>query len=82
MKQGQRVINLFKGIKGSENKFYGREAVILSKDWEGNDYYAFYPNCALGWLPSEEEEEVLESLGIDEFGTIGFVFNEFCELVD
>ena len=79
LQRGQRVVNTFKGLRGSENPFLNREATILGKDWEGCDYYAFYPNCALGWEPTEEDYEVLEELGIEEFGTIGYIFQEFCQ---
>lgn len=77
LQRGQRVVNTFKGLRGSENPFLNREAIILGKDWEGCDYYAFYPNCALGWEPTEEDYEVLEELGIEEFGTISYIFPEF-----
>lgn len=77
LQRGSKVVNTFKGIKGSENKFFGREAIIISKDWEGDDYYAFYPNCALGWDPTDEDYEILEELGIEEFGTISYIFKGF-----
>ena len=77
LQRGQRVVNTFKGLRGSENPFLNREAIILGKDWEGCDYYAFYPNCALGWEPTEEDYGMLEELGIEEFGTIGYIFQEF-----
>lgn len=77
LQRGQRVVNTFRGIKGSENPFLNREAIILGRDWEGSDYYAFYPNCALGWEPTDEDYEVLEELGVDEFGTMGYIFSSF-----
>ena len=79
LQKGTKVVNTFKGIKGSANKFLGRTAIIISKDWEGDDYYAFYPDCALGWEPTEEEYEILEELGIEEFGTMGYIFRGFYE---
>ena len=47
LQRGQRVVNTFRGIKGSENPFLNYEA--------------------------------LEELGVDEFGTIGYIFSEFYE---
>ena len=79
--KGTKVINRFQGLKNSPCNYNGRTAIILSQDEEG-DYWCFYPNTAYGDSLTDEEDEYLESLGIDEFGTCAWCFPEWMEVVE
>ena len=87
LNKGQKVIDTFKGEIDTfggeilENEFYGKEAIIIGQDCD-NDYYAFYPNCELGWQPTDEEYEIIKSLGINESGTISYIFEDYYEVVE
>ena len=75
LQRGTKVIDRF-----SKSETFGRVAIILEQDQDG-DYWCFFPNCALGYNLKDEEYDILDELGIDEFGTCGYCFPEMVEVV-
>ena len=75
LERGTKIIDKF-----SKSQTFGRTAIILEQDSEG-DYWCFFPNTAYGSSTTEEEEEYLESIGIDEFGTCSYCFPDMVEVV-
>ena len=75
LQRGTKVIDKFE-----RSLTFGRTAIILDQDSEG-DYWCFFLNTAYGDSLTEEEEEYLESIGVDEFGTCGYCFPGMVEVV-
>ena len=75
LQRGTKVIDRF-----SKSETFGRVAIILEQDQDG-DYWCFFPNCALGYNLKDEEYDILDELGVDEFGTCGYCFPEMVEVV-
>lgn len=75
LKVGTKVIDKF-----SKSETFGKVGIIIEIDNDG-DYWTFFPNCGLGYNVKDEEYDILEELGIDEFGTCGYTFADMIELV-
>lgn len=74
--KGTKVVDKF-----SKGQTFGRTAIILDQDEDG-DYWCFYLDTAYGYNTTEEEEEFLESIGVDDFGTCNWCFPEWMEVVE
>lgn len=73
--KGTRFIDRF-----TKSETFGRTGIVVEIDGDG-DYWCFFPNCALGYNVKDEDYDTLDELGIDEFGTMGYAFKEWMELV-
>ena len=75
LKIGTKVVDNFK-----KSETYGKVGIIIGIDNDG-DYWTFFPNCALGYNVTDEDYDILDELGVDEFGTCSYTFPGMVELV-